>query len=336
MRSEVVVAIVVGSLLGLTIAFGLWRANSALSTKRSSQGPTPTASQNAPNGLTIAAPDDFEVLTQTPAVITGISSFGYLVVVSAEEEDYFLTPSPDGAFEVEAELIAAANRVVISAFDPQGGRAEKRLNLALSTEFAKIASSPTPTTQEEEVEATDSVREKVQEKVSAARSSPKFILGSITDKLETTLEVKTQKGEIEQITASDENTTFIKMDKTKKEVKYADVAIGDFVLAMGFRNGNGVLEARRILITTALEETTRRAVLGTISEATKTQATFEALGQEEKLTITDSKNLTLLAEVEGEEQEIDFTFLESGQKVVVVGEVLEGKFVVRTLRVLSQ
>lgn len=333
MRKEVIVAVVAGSLLGLTIAFGVWRANVALSPKNDSQAPSPTPSQNQINGLTIAKPDDFEVITESPTSITGITSFGYLVVVSAQEEDHFVTPSQDGAFDIEIELIAAANQVVIAAFDSKGNQVEKRLNLALSTEFAKIVSSPTPTS-EEEREATDSVREKVQEKVSAARSSPKFILGSITDKQETTLEVKAQSGGIEQVSASDENTTFIKMDPTRKEVKYADVAIGDFILAMGFTNGNGVLDARRIIIISPLTPTTRRAVMGTVTDLQKAQATIEALVGGEKLTITNSKELTVLTETEGELEEINFSELRINQKAVVVGETDGGAFVARTLRIL--
>jgi len=335
MRKEVIVAVVAGSLLGLTIAFGIWRANHALSPNNNSQDPTPTPSQNQINGLTIAKPDDFEVLTQTSTMISGITSLNFLVVVSAEEQDYFVNPLEDGSFEAEVELIGGSNQVVIATFDTKGNQVEKRLNLALSTEFAKIVSSPT-TTPEEEQEATDSVREKVQEKVSAARSSPKFVLGSITDKQETTLEVKTQKGEIEQVSASDENTTFIKMDKTKKEIKYADVAIGDFVLAMGFKNGNSVMDSRRILIISPLEPTTRRVVMGTITNVQKAQVTIEALIGGEKLTISNSKNLTVLADSKEKVEEINFSELEVDQKALVVGETDEGKFVARTIRVLPQ
>jgi hypothetical protein len=335
MRKEVIVAVIGGSLLGLTIAFGIWRANVALSPKKDSPGPSPTPSPNQVNGLTIASPDDFEVITENPTSISGISSFNYAVVISAEEEDYFLTPSEDGAFDQEVDLIPAANQIVIAAFDSQGNQVEKRLTLALSTEFAKVLSSPTPTPQEEQ-EATDSVREKVQEKVSAARSSPKFIMGSITDKQEATLEVKSQSGEIRQVTASDENTAFVKMDKTRKEVKYADVAIGDFILAMGFANGNGVLDARRILITTSLEPTTRRAAMGTITEIQKTAVIFKDLARTETLTISNTKQLTILAEEEEEIEELAFSDLEVGQKAVVVGSQDEGKFVVRTLRLLAQ
>ena len=117
MRKEVLIAVVAGSLLGLTIAFGVWRANVALSPKIESKGPTPTASQNQVNGLTIATPDAFEVALQSPISIAGITSFNYLVVISAEDEDYFLTPLEDGSFDAKVELIPAANQVVIAAFD---------------------------------------------------------------------------------------------------------------------------------------------------------------------------------------------------------------------------
>lgn len=335
MRKEVLIAVVAGSLLGLTIAFGIWRANVALSPKLNSSNPTPTPSENHVNGLTIASPNDFEVVVENPTKIAGITSLKSLVVISAEDEDYFLTPSPEGAFDVEVDFIEAANQIIIVAFDAEGGSVEKRLTLALSTEFAKIVSSPTPTPREQQ-EATDAVREKVQEKVSAARSSPKFILGTITDKLETTLEVKTQKGEIAQVSASNDLTTFIKIDKTKKEVKYADVAIGDFILAMGFQNGNGVLDSRRVLITAPLVLTNRKVILGRISDAQKTQITISSLKGGEKVSFSNSKDLTILTDVEGEVEEINFADLEVGQKVAVVGSTENGKFSARTVRVLPE
>jgi len=280
-------------------------------------------------------PNDFEVITENPVDLAGITSLGYLVVVSGEDEDYFLRPSEDGAFSAEVELIEGANQIIVWAFDEGGNSVEKRLTLALSTEFAKVVSSPTPTSEDSQ-EATDSVREKVQEKVSAARSSPKFVMGSITDKQENTLEVKTQSGEIAQVSASDELTTIIKIDKTKREVKYTDVAIGDFILAMGFQNGNGVLDARRVLISQPLEPTTRRVILGKITDVQKTQIGVESLNGQENLTFSDNKNLSVYLESEGEIEEIDFADLEAEQKVAVIGDTQEEKFVARSILVLPQ
>ena len=335
MRKEVLIAVFAGSLLGLAIAFGIWRANIALSPKTEGSNPSPTPIQASVNGLTIARPDDFEVITQTPTTIAGITSFAYLVVISGEDEDYFITPSEDGAFDTDVELNEAANQIIIAAFDNRGNQTEKRLTLALSTEFAKEVSSPTPTGQENR-EASDSVREKVQEKVSAARSSPKFTLGTITDKLAQTIEIKNLKGEIVQASASDEDTTFIKIDKTKREVKYVDVAIGDFVLAMGFQNGNGVLDSRRVIITSPLQTSARRVILGKVTEVQKSQVTIESLSESEKVTFSNSANLTLSSESEGEIVELDFSDLETDQRVVVVGEAENDKFVARALRVLPE
>ena len=114
------------------------------------------------------------------------------------------------------------------------------------------------------------------------------------------------------------------------------MAIGDFILAMGFRNDNGVMDAKRILITSPLERTTRRAVMGSLSDLQKTQVTLEALVGGEKLTFSNSKDLTIFAENDGEVEEINFNELKEGQRAVVVGETDAGKFVARSLRVLPQ
>lgn len=64
-------------------------------------------------------------------------------------------------------------------------------------------------------------------------------------------------------------------------MKSSDLAIGDFIVAMGYKNGNDVLKGERILITTAVELTTRTAVFGEPSEITKKSLTLTAASGKE-------------------------------------------------------
>jgi hypothetical protein len=64
--------------------------------------------------------------------------------------------------------------------------------------------------------------------------------------LENTIHVRNLHEDIEQ-TSVDDKTTYAN-DVTSKEISFSDIAIGDFVVAMGTKNGNQVLSAGRVLV----------------------------------------------------------------------------------------
>ena len=90
------------------------------------------------------------------------------------------------------------------------------------------------------------------------RGSTSFV-GTVTDISSGTIQIKPDKGGILQ-TSVDENTKYINGLKKNIEIKQSDLAIGDFIVAIGRTNGNGavmnskVLKTERILITSPLSE----------------------------------------------------------------------------------
>lgn len=78
-------------------------------------------------------------------------------------------------------------------------------------------------------------------------------VGTITDISENTIQIKNISGEIKQISVNNE-TSFINSLKKNVNVKAIDLAIGDYIVAMGKINGNKVLKTQRILITSPLVE----------------------------------------------------------------------------------
>ena len=105
--------------------------------------------------------------------------------------------------------------------------------------------------------ATDSsdneIREKVQEKVEKVLNTPYFYMGTITDISEDTIQIDelllngSQTGSQIQLIATDDSTTYAKILKTSSNIDFDEIAIGDFVIAMGFKNGQDVIEAKRIM-----------------------------------------------------------------------------------------
>ena len=186
--------------------------------------------------------------------------------------------------------------------------------------------------QETSTDEANSVRDTVQRKVEEARTIPFAYIGTVTDIAEETIQInkyifsetKEDAGEIQQISVDEENTTFVKITKNTTTVKYSDLAIGDFIIAMGYKNGNNVLEGSRILITTAIEPTTRKAVFGEPSEMTK-------------------KTLTLNAS-SGKEWDVEFgskwtgpelADIEEGDKIMVVGTTEGNTLSARFLHIIS-
>lgn len=246
MRKEILFAIVAGVTFGLIIAFGVWRANVALkpeevSTVTEEESSTPTPETGF--GVTIAKPQDYQVITSSPTVLSGVTKSGAWVSVSGEDKDYVIETDESGAFEIEIELVGGVNEIIITAFDEEGNSVKESLLLAYSTEF------PSP---------------------EEAKNVPFTYIGTVTDISEQTLQInrfvfkKTEEdaGEIQQISVNEDETDFVKITKTSKVVKFSDVAIGDFIIAMGYKNGNGVLDGKRILITSSLKLSGRKAISG--------------------------------------------------------------------------
>jgi len=194
------------------------------------------------------------------------------------------------------------------------------LTLTTLTTFATFA-------QETSTDEANSVRDNVQKKVEEARIIPFAYIGTVTDIAEQTIQInkfifsktKEDAGEIQQISVDEENTVFVKVTKSTTFVKFSDLAIGDFIIAMGFKNGNGVLEGKRILITTSVELTTRKAIFGEPSEITK-----------RSLTLTASTGKEWVVEFGTTWVGPELSEIEEGDKIMIVGttegNILDARF----------
>jgi hypothetical protein len=199
------------------------------------------------------------------------------------------------------------------------------LILITLTAFAALA-------QETSTDEAASVRNNVQKKVEEARTIPFAYIGTVTDIAEQTIQInkfifskaKEEVGEIQQISVDEENTDFVKITKNTTSVKFSDLAIGDFVIAMGYTNGNGVLEGKRILITTSVEPTTRKAVFGEPSEITKRSLTLTAsTGKEWVVELGTTWTGPELSEIEG------------GDKIMIVGTTEGNTLDARFLHIIA-
>lgn len=162
------------------------------------------------------------------------------------------------------------------------------------------------------------IREKVQEKVLAALNKPKAYMGTVTDISETTLQLKNMKGEIKQISVK-EDVSVVNIISTSKEVKFSDVAIGDFVIAMGFVNTNSVLDTRRILVTSSPTAPTRKSYYAKIDTFAKNAGTATLIKDGSKINFTTSSATKYQMMDEEEITQAKSSSVKTSSKVVISG-----------------
>lgn len=327
MRKEILFAIVAGGILGLIIAFGIWRANSAFSNRLGKGGSQTSSPSPKPEfAITIASPSENSVITQSPVLISGITKATALVAISPEEKDYFVTATENGSFEQKVELIGGINKIIFTAFDEKGTEAGQELTVIYSSEFTKAMKEKTATA----TESADSVREIVEEKIEAALKNPLAYLGTVTDIVESTLQIKSNSGEILQVSVSND-ATFVKTGKNAKEVKFSDIAIGDFIVAMGFKNGNNVLNTKRILITDAPTPITRKAIYVQVTAVNKKDILAKFVKSQEEVKIVPANPISVQVKKDGKLSKIKFVDIAEGDILVAVGSDKNGSFETRSI-----
>lgn len=333
MRKEIVFAIVFGGVLGLVVAFGIWRVNSALLTKNKGGEKVEASPTPKPEFLvSLAKPENNDVITSSPFEITGLTKAGALVAVSAEENDYVADANSQGIFSKPVNLAGGVNQILLTVYDEAGNPAEARVLVVFSSEFKKIIDNLT--TPAPGATATESVRQKVEQKVVEALNKPKAYLGLITDISEGTIQLKSTAGEIQQVaTATD--TAYVKTDPSPKTVGFKDLAIGDFIVAMGFKNGNAVLNAKRILVTSPLKDVKREVLMGKIVKTTAKDFVIAQTRDQQAITITPKKTAVYFKRSQDKFVKAKFADVKEGAEIVVFGERGEKSFSARTVFILT-
>ena len=338
MRKEVLFAILSGIILGLILAFGIWRANVALRSKtvgNQVSNSSQTQKDESNIGLTLASPENFQVVTEGTISISGITKPNIWVGISSDVDDFLIKTDNDGGFSQKISLAEGVNEVLITAFDEKTSPISSKLYLTFSSEFAKQIQTPTttPKVTEQESSAASAVREKVEEKINQAKKVPIFFMGAITDKLENTIQIRDFQGEIKQISISPDEATFVKISKTRQDLKFSDLAIGDFIVALGYKNGNGVLNAKRILIVSEFIETERQIISGVVDSTRKADLTFA--GEGTNTLIKNTRDISFLRVDNGQEKKVPFAEIKEGEKAVLFGSKTESGFSARSVYLID-
>lgn len=346
MRKEIIFAIIAGAVFGLIIAVGFWRARSVIKPEQNdTQITTDDGSNQQINhgvlDLALTLPENESVVTERSVTISGSTLPNTLVVVSTETEDVITASDSEGNFSVGSSAISGVNEVVIVTADPNSQNSvEKRIAYVYSSQLESVPSSSNG---EDDTSAAtnsaDEVRQKVQDRIDEVLNNPKAYIGSITDIAEDTLQITKidftgngTNGEIVQVSVSEDDTDYVDTSGDgNKTIKFDDVAIGDFIIAMGITDKNDVLEARRILITDTIEPTDRSITLGKITKVDEVEDTLTIDSASGEIIAITDKNTDLLTNIGGENETIDFTELERGNSIIIITTPDEGEIVARTI-----
>jgi len=318
MRKEIVLAIIAGSIFGLIVAFGIWRLNSTISSKNGASteaSPTPSSGFS----VTIAKPIENQIITSDKTKISGLTMENASVIISSADKDFFGTADTSGAYEIDVELASGINKFVLTAISADLKTTKTTLTLVYSLEFEESIEELQES--EDVSEATDEIQKKVDEKVALSQNIPIGYIGVVTDLAKSTLQIKSATDEIMQV-ATAEKTSFINSVNKKTKIAFEDIALGDFVIAMGYKDINDVLNASIILVTKEPDENLYSAVKGTISEIGKASVSLS-------LTNGESKEITFPKTWTGP----DLDDLEVSQTLIAIGKGED--FTIRTIKVVE-
>lgn len=174
---------------------------------------------------------------------------------------------------------------------------------------------------------TSAIREAVKEQVAAIKTAvaKKAFVGTISAKADATVTVTNLKNQSK--TAVVTGDTVIRLTGGK-DGTFADLKVGDFVIAMGEVDSQGTLTTRRLLVITKPGADKRRALTGRVTDTSSSSLTIETL-KKEIITIKVTSDTTIT-------NKNKLSDIKVGSRVVVVGlpTLAESTFTAKLLHLI--
>ncbi len=201
-------------------------------------------------------------------------------------------------------------------------------HLAFAQESTPSATPTIVSDEEKTQQFIEAVREKVKSKQTEA--SRRAFIGTLKNIADTTLILETKDG-IKQAAVSTEAAIVRDTGDTKKTIKFTDLAIGDFTIAMGYLGEKEVLEASRVIVNAAVKaRPERRAIYAEVQEIDTKKRTLSVKTIKENqiwLLTIDKK-----AVITGTE---DLTTIQPGDRLIAIGTTEEEAFTITRLHLLA-
>lgn len=149
MKSEILVAIVLGLILGLGITYGVYRSQ-APSKPESNQlqaSPSPNATTGVSSVLVINQPINESIITESEQIVTGTTIPNAFIVIFVNDTEYLTTADVTGNFSQAVSLENGSNVIEVHSLDEDGNEVTStvtvvRSSASLEAETAEPTASP--------------------------------------------------------------------------------------------------------------------------------------------------------------------------------------------------
>lgn len=205
-------------------------------------------------------------------------------------------------------------------------------HFAFAAPEAILSSEATPSSEEKARQILEAVRERIRERqLTAQRRAYVGTLKSIAD---TTLILECKDG-IKQAEVSTEAAIIRISAKTKKEIKFEDLVLGDLTIAMGYLDDNEVLEAKRVIIQEKPEEVKRKAIYGLVEkvDVEEKAITIKGFKKEEIWSLKITSKTEITKKIEDEIEKIKLQEIEPGDRLIAIGTPEEEENLLTTHRI---
>jgi len=168
----------------------------------------------------------------------------------------------------------------------------------------------------------DLVREKVKEKLNGLTADqPQAVIGTIQKISDHSIEIKSVDGKIQLAGTTDETKIFRVTKGKRTEIKFADLALDENVIAMGYKNFQGVLDTKRVITSDEPPlENNKQTAYGQVKIIGKNTLTVKHLRKDEERSIKVSSRTDITGK-EDDERIVDIIFadIKVEDRAVVVG-----------------
>lgn len=198
------------------------------------------------------------------------------------------------------------------------------------------AQSPTPTPSALPTPTElSSVRERVEARISQAQKKARAQIGTVTDITEGSFQIRTPSADISQVIYKKDNITIVKIGKTKSEIKPSDVALGDFIVAMGYQSiGKSPLLARRILVTPAPPRLKISVSVGSVESVSKKEIALNLPGNT-SVKIPPGDKVAIVKDIDGVLKTVKFVDIKEGTKIIVWQTESDGAQKIRKIQIMK-
>ena len=322
--SPKLLTLVIGIVIGLLIAGGIFLVKSALESKDKESAKTTVETQGII--LSVDQPTDGAITSDKNLAVSGSTGKDTTVVVTGGTKDE-IVQTQGGKFTVKIELAEGESEIGVYAFDTDSGESAQTIidalylkdELALAPVLIAEASSTAETGQEK--------IEKLKEKISTTSSNLKkssavfkktHVWGTVKTITDTSITIETNQGSLKTV-FTDDFTKFFSIDTAgRSTIKLADLKVGDRVSVVGVSKDDSSGTAK-FIVRKNNPSAKRHAILGKVKTVSTSSLTLTHLVQTDREFIVNVGNDTTVKIKGADDAAAAFKDIKAGDVVVAVG-----------------